>query len=117
MIINIVRKPLIGSVVETVREHSCGVINIESCRVDFISEKDKIEALKKIRFGDWNTQTQINTGVVFSHDVRTLGSRGNIVVDKRYPRNLFLGEEIPNVFPSFEFQGEVLYASRFFKVF
>ena len=33
MIINVIRKPLIGSVVKNIKAHECGGINIDNCRI------------------------------------------------------------------------------------
>jgi len=44
VIIHVLRKPLSGTVAQNALQHGCGVLNIDGCRVGFVSEADKKSA-------------------------------------------------------------------------
>jgi site-specific DNA-methyltransferase (adenine-specific) len=49
------RKPLKGTVVQTVLEHGTGGINIDACRIDFVSQADREESTTKNQHEDFGT--------------------------------------------------------------
>ncbi|NDB35148.1 MAG: site-specific DNA-methyltransferase, partial [Flavobacteriia bacterium] len=53
--ITVARKPLIGTVAENVLQHGTGAINVDGCRVDFISEEDRKESTQKNQHADFGT--------------------------------------------------------------
>lgn len=51
----VARKPLEGTVVENVRKWGVGGLNIDGCRVEFISEEDKQESIQKNQHADFGS--------------------------------------------------------------
>ncbi len=53
--ITVARKPLIGTVAENVLQHGTGAINVDGCRVDFMSEEDRKESTQKNQHANFGT--------------------------------------------------------------
>ena len=51
----VARKPLEGTVVENVRKWGVGGLNIDGCRVEFVSEEDKQESIQKNQHADFGS--------------------------------------------------------------
>jgi DNA modification methylase len=61
--ITVARKPLIGTVAENVLQHGTGAINVDGCRVDFISDADRKESTNKNQHADFGTEPLTNNNV------------------------------------------------------
>ena len=57
------RKPLEGTVVDNVRKWGVGGLNIDGCRVDFVSDEDKRESTTKNQHEDFGTLPMTNNQV------------------------------------------------------
>lgn len=61
--ITVARKPLVGTVAENVLQHGTGGLNIDGCRVGFVSEADRKESTAKNQHADFGTQPMTNNNV------------------------------------------------------
>ena len=59
----VARKPLIGTVAENVTQWGTGAINIDGCRVEFVSDDDKKESTGKNQHEDFGTEPMTNNTV------------------------------------------------------
>jgi site-specific DNA-methyltransferase (adenine-specific) len=57
------RKPLDGTVANNVLTHGTGGINIDDCRVDFMSDEDRNESTTKNQHKDFGTKPMTNNNV------------------------------------------------------
>lgn len=85
------RKPLEGTVAVNVQAHSTGAINIDGCRLDFVSAEDERESKEKNRHADFGTGARANR--VYGKDGRDRGVDGNYNATGRWPANVLLDEE------------------------
>lgn len=84
----VARKALVGTVVSNILAHGTGALNIDACRVPFVSEADEKESKEKNRHGDFDSQPS-NHGI-YSPDKRTGAEKGNYNPPGRWPANLML---------------------------
>lgn len=82
----VARKPLDGTVAENVLKHKCGAINLDGCRIPFLSEQDKQSAVfgtgVDITGGNYNGDSKKNDQVNIQPS------------DKgRFPSNIILDEQ------------------------
>ena len=92
----VARKPLIGTVAQNVLEHGTGALNIDGCRVRFVSPDDEREAKGKNQHGDFASGPMTNQ--VFGKYSK---DRGNYNPPGRWPANLIHdgSEEVVESFP------------------
>jgi site-specific DNA-methyltransferase (adenine-specific) len=57
------RKPLDGTVANNVLTHGTGGINVDDCRVDFVSDEDRNESTTKNQHQDFGTKPMTNNNV------------------------------------------------------
>jgi hypothetical protein len=85
----VARKPLAGTVAQTVLAHGTGALNIDACRVAHASEADRRESEAKNRHADFGTGPAMNH--VFGVDRRDKGANGNYDgTAGRWPSNVVL---------------------------
>ena len=115
MLISMIRKPLIGTVIENVLAYDCGGINVTDTEIPFVSENDLLETMNKNRHGDWKSKAPINYGI-YSPYKKGGEDLGNYAPTGRYPRNCVVGEFVSDrAFPYIVFNNETLSMSRMFK--
>lgn len=115
MIISIVRKPLIGTVVDNVNDYGCGGINVSDTEIPFVSDNDLLETMNKNKHGDWKSKAPTNYGI-YSPYKRGGEDRGNYEPTGRYPRNAIFSSLIgDSAFPHIIFNNEILSMGRMFK--
>jgi len=98
--ITVARKPLSeGTVVENVLKHGTGGINIDECRVDFVSEEDKKESITKNQHEDFGTKPMVNNNVYGDYSMVTPKNFNPV---GRFPANLIHdgSNEVTGLFPS-----------------
>lgn len=102
------RKPLDGTVADNVRKWGVGGLNIDGCRVDFVSEADKQESIQKNQHADFGS---IMGGNQVYGDYSMLKPQ-NYAPKGRFPANLMHdgSQEVLELFPG---DGEQT-AARFF---
>jgi hypothetical protein len=82
------RKPLSGTVAQTVLEHGTGALNIDGCRIGFAGAGDEAESKAKNRHADFDSGARENR--VYGQDTRARGEHGNYDPPGRWPANLML---------------------------
>ena len=100
------RKPLIGTVAENVLEWGVGGINIDGCRVGFVSDEDKKEATEKNQHKKFDSK--MGTNEVYG-DYSMLEPQNYEAVG-RFPANIIFDEEAGKLLDE-QIEGG---ASRFF---
>lgn len=83
----VARKPLIGTVTANVLEYGTGAINVDACRVAFVSDGDERESKEKNRHGDFGTE---QGGNAVYGDYSMLDPRANYDAPGRWPANVLL---------------------------
>jgi site-specific DNA-methyltransferase (adenine-specific) len=96
--ITVARKPLIGTVAENVLQHGTGAINVDGCRVDFMSEEDRKESTQKNQHANFGTPPLTGNNVY--GDYSMIGPK-NYNPTGRWPANFIHdgGEEVVGLFP------------------
>jgi site-specific DNA-methyltransferase (adenine-specific) len=91
------RKPLKGTVAENVLKYGTGGINIDECRVDFVSEEDKKGSL--VGFKEGKIQ---NTNINFNASPLTKAKSVDEITKGRFPANLIHdgSDEVVELFPN-----------------
>lgn len=94
--ITVARKPLIGTVAANVMEHGTGAINIDGCRVNYVSEEDEREAKTKNQHADFDSGPRTNK--IFGEYNQ---DRENYNPPGRFPANLIHdgSDEVVELFP------------------
>jgi site-specific DNA-methyltransferase (adenine-specific) len=87
------RKPIVGTVAQNVLEWGTGGINIDECRVDFVSEEDKNESTGKNQHADFGST--MGTNQVYG-DYSMLEPQ-NYNPTGRFPANVILDKEAGKV--------------------
>ncbi len=82
------RKPIEGTIAQNVMKWGTGGLNIDGCRVGFISPGDEKETKHKNRHADFGSGARNNA--VYGKDARTRASAGNYNAPGRWPPNLLL---------------------------
>jgi DNA modification methylase len=82
----VARKPLSGTVAATVLEHGTGALNIDGCRVGFVSEADEQESKAKNQHADFGTEPGGNN----VYGDYSMVERKNYDPPGRWPANLVL---------------------------
>jgi site-specific DNA-methyltransferase (adenine-specific) len=83
------RKPLVGTVANNVLEWGVGGLNIDGCRVGFVSDEDKKEATEKNQHKKFDSK--MGTNEVYG-DYSMLEPQ-NYDAEGRFPANIILDEE------------------------
>ena len=99
------RKPLEESTVaENVLKYGTGGINIDECRVDFVSEEDKKESTTKNQHEDFGTKPMTNNNVYGDYSMIKPKNFNPIA---RFPANFIHdgSEEVLELFPETKSQG------------
>lgn len=91
------RKPLIGTVVENVREHGTGGLNIDACRVGFASEGDKAAAAAAAHRLCRDQNTGRTAYGRFENGEASLAPYLEKMNQGRWPSNVILDEEAGKV--------------------
>lgn len=86
--IAVARKPLVATVAENVLTHGVGALNIDACRVPFVSYGDEAESKGKNRHEDFGSGPRRNE--VYGSDQRDRGANGNYDPPGRWPANVIL---------------------------
>ena len=96
--ITVARKPLIGTVAENVLAHGTGGLNIDGCRVGFVSDEDRKESTTKNQHADFGTRPMTNNAVYGDY---SMVQPTNYNPQGRWPANLIHdgGEEVVGLFP------------------
>lgn len=79
------RKPVVGTVAANVLRSGTGALNIDGCRIGFVSAADEAEAKEKNQHGDLESGPRGNH--VYDED---LGDRENYDAPGRWPANVLL---------------------------
>jgi site-specific DNA-methyltransferase (adenine-specific) len=82
----VARKPFPGTVAANVLRHGTGAINVDGCRVGFVSQADERETKSKNRHGDFGSSAPVR--VAYGEDRRTGDQIGNYDPPGRWPANL-----------------------------
>ena len=92
------RKPLEGNVAQTVLEHGTGGINIDGCRVDFVSDEDRQESTAKNQHQDFGTEPMTNNTVYGDYSMM---KPTNYNPPGRFPANFIHdgSDEVLELFP------------------
>ena len=90
------RKPLKGTVAQNVLEYGVGGLNIDGCRVDFVSEEDKKGSLVGFKSGEIQ-----NTNINFNASPLIKANNVSEITKGRFPANLIIdnSEEVVALFP------------------
>jgi site-specific DNA-methyltransferase (adenine-specific) len=93
------RKPLDGTVANNVLKHGVGGINIDGCRVDFVSEGDRNESTTKNQHKDFGTKPMTNNNVYGDYSMM---QPANYNPTGRFPANFIHdgSDEVLELFPS-----------------
>ena len=83
----VARKPLIGTVAETVLKYGTGGINIDASRVGFVSDSDKKESTDKNQHADFGTKPMTNNTVYGDY---SMIEPKNYEPTGRFPANVIL---------------------------
>jgi site-specific DNA-methyltransferase (adenine-specific) len=104
------RKPLKGTVVQTVLEHGTGGINIDACRIDFVSQADREESTTKNQHEDFGTLPMTDNTVYGDY---SMIKPTNYNPTGRWPANFIHdgSDEVLELFPEERQSGS---AARFF---
>ena len=96
--ITVARKPLVGTVAENVLQYGTGGLNIDGCRVGFVSEADRKESTAKNQHADFGTQPMTNNNVYGDY---SMIQPANYNPPGRWPANLIHdgSEEVVGLFP------------------
>jgi hypothetical protein len=96
--ITVARKPLIGTVAENVLQHGTGAINVDACRVGFISEEDRKESTQKNQHADFGTPPLTGNNVYGDY---SMIEPKNYNPTGRWPANFIHdgSEEVVGLFP------------------
>lgn len=81
------RKPFKGSAKANQERHGTAELQVERCRIPFLSAEDERESKEKNRHGDYGT---LHGGNAVYGDFSMLGVRGNYDAPGRWPSNLLL---------------------------
>jgi site-specific DNA-methyltransferase (adenine-specific) len=92
------RKPLVGTVANNVLTHGTGGINIDGCRVDFVSEGDRNESTTKNQHKDFGTKPMTNNNVYGDYSMM---QPANYNPTGRFPANFIHdgSDEVLELFP------------------
>lgn len=95
----VARKPLDGTVAENVQRYGTGALNIDGCRIAFVSDEDEQETKARNQHGDFGSGPMTNQ--VFGKFIK---DRENYVAPARWPANLVHdgSEEVLAEFPQSE---------------
>ena len=104
------RKPLDGTVARNVLTHGVGGINIDGCRVDFISDEDRDESTAKNQHQDFGTEPMTNNTVYGDY---SMIKPTNYNPPGRFPANFIHdgSDEVLELFPADKTEHS---AARFF---
>jgi hypothetical protein len=96
--ITVARKPLIGTVAENVLQHGTGAINVDGCRVAFVSDADRRESTAKNQHAEFGTQPMTNNNVYGDY---SMIQPANYNPPGRWPANFIHdgSEEVVGLFP------------------
>ena len=92
------RKPLEGNVAQNILEHGTGGINIDGCRVDFVSDEDRQESTAKNQHQDFGTEPMTNNTVYGDYSMM---KPTNYNPPGRFPANFIHdgSDEVLELFP------------------
>ena len=92
------RKPLDGTVAQTVLTHGTGGINIDGCRVNFVSDEDREESTAKNQHQDFGTKPMTNNTVYGDYSMM---KPANYNPTGRFPANFIHdgSDEVLELFP------------------
>ena len=92
------RKPLDGTVAQNVLTHGVGGINIDGCRVDFVSDEDREESTAKNQHQDFGTEPMTNNTVYGDYSMM---KPTNYNPPGRFPANFIHdgSDEVLELFP------------------
>lgn len=95
----VARKPFDGTVAENVTQWGTGAINIDGCRVEFVSDDDKKESTGKNQHEDFGTEPMTNNTVYGDY---SMVKPTNYNPPGRWPANLIHdgSEEVVSLFPN-----------------
>lgn len=82
----VARKPLAGTVAQTVLAHGTGALNIDACRVAFASADDERAAKEPNQHAKWGSGPRDNA--VYGADARSRADQGDYDADARFPPNV-----------------------------
>jgi len=96
--ITVARKPLVGTVAENVLAHGTGGLNVDGCRVGFVSDADRKESTAKNQHADFGTQPLTNNNVYGDY---SMIQPTNYNPPGRWPANFIHdgSEEVVRLFP------------------
>ena len=100
------RKPLEGTVVDNVRKWGVGGLNIDGCRVDFVSDEDRKESTTKNQHEDFGTLPMTNNQVYGDYSML---KPKNYQPTGRFPANLIHDghQQVLDLFPQSKSTGGV----------
>ena len=92
----VARKPIEGTIAENCLKHGCGALNVDGCRVGYVSEADKRLETRGVHFGG---AYQHAAGDAFKKEVNAVAAVNQA---GRFPANLILdmSTEVQDNFPS-----------------
>jgi len=95
----VARKPFDGTVAENVTQWGTGAINIDGCRVEFVSDDDKKESTGKNQHEDFGTEPMTNNTVYGDY---SMVRPTNYNPPGRWPANFIHdgSEEVVSLFPN-----------------
>lgn len=95
----VARKPFDGTVAENVTQWGTGAINIDGCRVEFVSDDDKKESTGKNQHEDFGTEPMTNNTVYGDY---SMVKPTNYNPPGRWPANFIHdgSEEVVSLFPN-----------------
>ena len=95
----VARKPVEGTITHNVIQWGTGALNIDACRVEFVSDADKEESTTKNQHEDFGTEPMTNNTVYGDY---SMVKPANYNPPGRWPANLIHdgSEEVVSLFPN-----------------
>lgn len=95
----VARKPVEGTITNNVIQWGTGALNIDACRVEFVSDDDKKESTTKNQHEDFGTEPMTNNTVYGDY---SMVKPANYNPPGRWPANLIHdgSEEVVSLFPN-----------------
>lgn len=107
------RKPFGSTIVENLAKHGVGAINVDGCRVDYVSEVDR-QTAQTNALGP--VERSVNTKAIYEGGKQNGGFPDTHSSLGRWPANVIHdgSPEVVELFPTIQKSGETLSAARYF---